>query len=322
MAKKSNGIIVVSGPLIGDSYNSFPDDYEVVYSDDKVMGQDEFNDVVREACAAVVMTSIQVDTEVIDSAPRLKILSNFGVGYDNINVKYAHEKKIVVTNTPDVLTTSCAELGVALVMAVARRLAEGNELVESDEFKGWKVDLLLGTELSGKTFGILGCGRIGQAMAKIIRGFGMKMIYHNREKLDSEIESRLGIDYVDFHGLISDSDILVITSPLNDENRHFFKLGTFQQMKRKSILINIGRGGIIKESDLVVALRKNLIGGVGLDVFEDPRNIPVELKLDSRVTLTPHIGSATWEARKAMSDLSVRAILDSIEGIVPQYIVT
>ena len=123
MAKKSNGIIVVSGPLIGDSYNSFPDDYEVVYSDDKVMGQDEFNDVVREACAAVVMTSIQVDTEVIDSAPRLKILSNFGVGYDNINVKYAHEKKIVVTNTPDVLTTSCAELGVALVMTVARRLA-------------------------------------------------------------------------------------------------------------------------------------------------------------------------------------------------------
>jgi lactate dehydrogenase-like 2-hydroxyacid dehydrogenase len=317
--ENSDGTIVITGPLIGDQQVRFPDNYEVIYSDKKVMDQEEFNDIVRDACAAIVMTNLRVDKELIDSAPKLKILSNFGVGYDNIDVKYAREKQVMVTNTPDVLTLSCAELGVALVMMTARKVVEGCQLIESGGFKGWEVDLLLGTELRGKTFGILGCGRIGQAMARIVSGFGMEMIYHNRRKLKSGIEVQLGIRYVDFQSLITDSDILVITCPLNDQNRHSFNFETFELMKKSSILVNVGRGGIIKESDLVLALREDLIGGVGLDVFENPANIPVELRLDPRVTLTPHIGSATREAREAMSALSVQAVLDVISGLKPQY---
>ena len=319
MDDRSNGTIVITGPLIGDHQAHLPDTYEVVYSDRKVMEQMEFNEVVKSACAAVVMTSLQVNQEVIDSAPKLKIISNFGVGYDNIDVEYAHQKGVLVTNTPDVLTTSCAELALALVMMTARKMAEGHRLIENGEFKGWKIDLLLGCELRGKTFGIFGCGRIGQALSKIISGFGMRVIYHNRKKLSPETETELDINYVGYQELISDSDILVITASLNDQNRHSFELETFKQMKRDSILVNIGRGGVIKESDLVLALEEDLIGGVGLDVFENPAKIPKALRCNPRVTLTPHIGSATLEARSAMSALSIKAILDVINGLEPEY---
>lgn len=321
LSEKSPGTIVISGPLIGHHHKRFSDSYEVVYSDKKVMHQEEFNESIQEACAAIVMTSITVSPQVIDSAPNLKILSNCGVGYDNIEHQYARDKGILVTNTPDVLTTSCAELGVALVMATARRLAEGFRLIENNEFSGWKIDLLLGSELCGKTLGIFGCGRIGQAMVRIIKGFGMNIIYHNRRRLSSEMEADLGMRYVGFKDLISLSDVLVVTASLNRDNSHSFTLDNFRKMKRGSMLVNIGRGGIIKESDLILALGEDLIAAVGLDVFETPHDIPLELKTDPRVTLTPHIGSATLEARESMSALAVDAVIDALCGTKPQYVV-
>tara|TARA_B100000686_G_scaffold352025_1_gene452557 strand:- start:1638 stop:2498 length:861 start_codon:yes stop_codon:yes gene_type:complete len=283
------------------------------------MSQDEFNQVAREATAAIVMTSIRVTKELIDSAPKLRVISNFGVGYDNIDVAYARKKGIIATNTPDVLTTSCAELGVALVMATSRRLVEGYRLMERNEFKGWKVDLLLGSELRNKTLGILGCGRIGQSMAGIMSGFGLNLLYHNRSKLNEDIEKELGIRYVDFLSLTAQSDILVVAAPLNDDNRHMFMLDTFREMKKNSILINIGRGGIINEQDLLVALKEGFIGGAGLDVFENPHDIPPELRYHPKVTLTPHIGSGTQEARDSMSELAVQAVVDVLNGKRPQY---
>tara|TARA_Y100001960_G_scaffold34637_1_gene31344 strand:+ start:25878 stop:26759 length:882 start_codon:yes stop_codon:yes gene_type:complete len=290
-----------------------------VYSEKNVMSQDEFNQVAREATAAIVMTSIRVTKELIDSAPKLRVISNFGVGYDNIDVAYARKKGIIATNTPDVLTTSCAELGVALVMATSRRLVEGYRLMERNEFKGWKVDLLLGSELRNKTLGILGCGRIGQSMAGIMSGFGLNLLYHNRSKLNEDIEKELGIRYVDFLSLTAQSDILVVAAPLNDDNRHMFMLDTFREMKKNSILINIGRGGIINEQDLLVALKEGFIGGAGLDVFENPHDIPPELRYHPKVTLTPHIGSGTQEARDSMSELAVQAVVDVLNGKRPQY---
>ena len=232
---------------------------------------------------------------------------------------YARKKGVIATNTPDVLTTSCAELGVALVMATSRRLVEGYRLMERNEFKGWKVDLLLGSELRNKTLGILGCGRIGQSMAGIMSGFGLNLLYHNRSKLNKDIEKELGIRYVDFLSLTAQSDILVVAAPLNDDNRHMFTLDTFREMKKNSILINIGRGGIINEKDLLVALKEGFIGGAGLDVFEDPNDIPPELRYHPKVTLTPHIGSGTEEARDSMSELAVQAVVDVLNGKRPQY---
>ena len=311
--------IVISGPLIGDHHSRCFDAYRLVYSEKNVMNQDEFNQVAREATAAIVMTSIRVTKELIDSAPKLKVISNFGVGYDNIDVAYARKKGVIATNTPDVLTTSCAELGVALVMATSRRLVEGYRLMERNEFKGWKVDLLLGSELRNKTLGILGCGRIGQSMAGIMSGFGLNLLYHNRSKLNKDIEKELGIRYVDFLSLTAQSDILVVAAPLNDDNRHMFTLDTFREMKKNSILINIGRGGIINEKDLLVALKEGFIGGAGLDVFEDPNDIPPELRYHPKVTLTPHIGSGTEEARDSMSELAVQAVVDALNGKQPQY---
>jgi len=311
--------IVISGPLIGDHHSRCFDSYRLVYSEKNVMSQDEFNQVAREATAAIVMTSIRVTKELIDSAPKLRVISNFGVGYDNIDVAYARKKGIIATNTPDVLTTSCAELGVALVMATSRRLVEGYRLMERNEFKGWKVDLLLGSELRNKTLGILGCGRIGQSMAGIMSGFGLNLLYHNRSKLNEDIEKELGIRYVDFLSLTAQSDILVVAAPLNDDNRHMFMLDTFREMKKNSILINIGRGGIINEQDLLVALKEGFIGGAGLDVFENPHDIPPELRYHPKVTLTPHIGSGTQEARDSMSELAVQAVVDVLNGKRPQY---
>ena len=191
--------------------------------------------------------------------------------------------------------------------------------MERNEFKGWKVDLLLGSELRNKTLGILGCGRIGQSMAGIMSGFGLNLLYHNRSKLNKDIEKELGIRYVDFLSLTAQSDILVVAAPLNDDNRHMFTLDTFRKMKKNSILINIGRGGIINEKDLLVALKEGFIGGAGLDVFEDPNDIPPELRCHPKVTLTPHIGSGTEEARDSMSELAVQAVVDVLNGKRPQY---
>ena len=319
MSEELKDTIVISGPLIGDHHSRCFDSYRLVYSEKNVMSQDEFNQVAREATAAIVMPSIRVTKELIDSAPKLRVISNFGVGYDNIDVAYARKKGIIATNTPDVLTTSCAELGVALVMATSRRLVEGYRLMERNEFKGWKVDLLLGSELRNKTLGILGCGRIGQSMAGIMSGFGLNLLYHNRSKLNEDIEKELGIRYVDFLSLTAQSDILVVAAPLNDDNRHMFMLDTFREMKKNSILINIGRGGIINEQDLLVALKEGFIGGAGLDVFENPHDIPPELRYHPKVTLTPHIGSGTQEARDSMSELAVQAVVDVLNGKRPQY---
>ena len=319
MSAKTEEIVVISGPLIGNHHTRLSDSYKLIYSDQNVMNQREFNKQIRKATGVITMTSLQITKELIDASPKLRIISNFGVGYDNIDVRYAQKRGVIVSNTPDVLTTSCAELGVALIMATSRRLVEGSLLIERDEFKGWKVDLLLGSELRNKTLGVLGCGRIGQALVRIMAGFNMNILYHNRNSLDTDLEAALDIRYVDFHSLVVQSDILMITAPLNKENKHTFTLDVFRQMKNESILINIGRGGIIKESDLILALKENIIGGVGLDVFEDPTNVPGEFKNDPRVTLTPHIGSGTTEARDSMSSLAVRAVLDVLEGKRPLY---
>ena len=308
--------VLVTGPLIGDSVSRLANHFRVEYSKNEVMGQEAFSRAVTDAWGIVTMTSLRVDRNIIDSSPQLKAIANLGVGCDNIDVSYAQTRGITVTNTPDVLSESTAEMGMGLLLATSRRIVEGDRMVRAGEFSGWKVDLLLGSELNGKTLGILGCGRIGQAMARMAGAFEMRVLYHNRGRLQAEGESRLQLTGVDFDGLLEESDFVVITAPLNEESHHLF-----ERMKRSVILINIGRGPVIKEVDLIAALERNLIAGVALGVLESPPSVADRLKECPNVTLTPHLGSATTEARTAMSDLVIDALLDVYHGRVPNHVV-
>ena len=314
--------VLITGPLIGDSVSRLVNHFRVEYSKNEVMNQTAFSHAVKDAWGIVTMTSLSVDRHIIDSSPELKVISNLGVGCDNIDVSYAQSKGITVTNTPDVLSESTAEMAMGLLLATSRRIIEGDHMVKAGSFSGWKVDLLLGSELNGKTLGILGCGSIGQAIARIAGGFEMQVLYCNRSRLPDEVETRLHLSAVDFDGLLEESDFLVITTPLNKESHHLFDLKAFERMKTSAILVNIGRGPVIKEVDLIAALETNLIAAVALDVFEMPPNVAEQLKTRVNVTLTPHLGSATTEARSRMSDLVIDAILDVHEGRVPDYVVS
>ena len=314
--------VLITGPLIGDSVSRLVNHFRVEYSKNEVMNQTAFSHAVKDAWGIVTMTSLSVDRHIIDSSPELKVISNLGVGCDNIDVSYAQSKGITVTNTPDVLSESTAEMAMGLLLATSRRIIEGDHMVKAGGFSGWKVDLLLGSELNGKTLGILGCGSIGQAIARIAGGFEMQVLYCNRSRLPDEVETRLHLSAVDFDGLLEESDFLVITTPLNKESHHLFDLKAFERMKTSAILVNIGRGPVIKEVDLIAALETNLIAAVALDVFEMPPNVAEQLKTRVNVTLTPHLGSATTEARSRMSDLVINAILDVHEGRVPDYVVS
>ena len=314
--------VLITGPLIGNSVSRLVDHFRVEYSKDEVMNQAAFSNAVTDAWGIVTMTSLSVDRHIIDSSPQLKVISNLGVGCDNIDVSYAQSKGITVTNTPDVLSESTAEMGMGLLLSTSRRIIEGDHMVKAGDFSGWKVDLLLGSELNGKTLGILGCGSIGRAMARMAGGFEMRILYCNRSRLPDEVETRLHLSAVDFDGLLENSDFLVITAPLNKESHHLFDLKAFERMKTSAILVNIGRGPVIKEVDLIAALETNLIAAVALDVFEMPPNVAEQLKTHVNVTLTPHLGSATTEARSAMSDLVIDAILDVHEGRVPNCVVS
>ena len=314
--------VLITGPLIGNSVSRLVNHFRVEYSKNEVMNQTAFSHAVKDAWGIVTMTSLSVDRHIIDSSPQLKVISNLGVGCDNIDVSYAQSKGITVTNTPDVLSESTAEMAMGLLLATSRRIIEGDHMVKAGSFSGWKVDLLLGSELNGKTLGILGCGSIGQAIARIAGGFEMQVLYCNRSRLPDEVETRLHLSAVDFDGLLEKSDFLVITTPLNKESHHLFDLKAFERMKTSAILVNIGRGPVIKEVDLIAALETNLIAAVALDVFEMPPNVAEQLKTRVNVTLTPHLGSATTEARSRMSDLVINAILDVHEGRVPDYVVS
>tara|TARA_B100001765_G_scaffold19210_1_gene11035 strand:+ start:1849 stop:2802 length:954 start_codon:yes stop_codon:yes gene_type:complete len=314
--------VLITGPLIGNSVSRLVNHFRVEYSKNEVMNQTAFSHAVKDAWGIVTMTSLSVDRHIIDSSPQLKVISNLGVGCDNIDVSYAQSKGITVTNTPDVLSESTAEMAMGLLLATSRRIIEGDHMVKAGGFSGWKVDLLLGSELNGKTLGILGCGSIGQAIARIAGGFEMQVLYCNRSRLPDEVETRLHLSAVDFDGLLEKSDFLVITTPLNKESHHLFDLKAFERMKTSAILVNIGRGPVIKEVDLIAALETNLIAAVALDVFEMPPNVAEQLKTRVNVTLTPHLGSATTEARSRMSDLVINAILDVHEGRVPDYVVS
>lgn len=268
---------------------------------------------VKNCDALISLLTEKIDKEVIDQMPHCKIIANYAVGYNNIDINYAKKKKIIVTNTPDVLTQSTADLTMALVLACARRISEGEKLLREGKFKGWKPKQLLGMELKDKIFGILGAGRIGTAVARRAKSFGTNIIYVDNKR-NPKFEKNTGAKKVSLKHLLGKSDILSIHLPLNNLTYHYLNIERLNQIKRNSILINTARGEIIDEKALIRLLKKNTLMAVGLDVFEDEPSINPELLKFANVLVLPHLGSATQEARNGMAELAVRNVINVLNG--------
>jgi glyoxylate reductase len=239
------------------------------------------------------------------------VIANVAVGYDNIDVAHARARGIVVTNTPDVLTESVADFTWSLILAITRRLAEGERLVRRGEWKGWALDLLLGTELRGKQLGLVGVGRIGRAVAARAPAFGMKVAYTSRREIEG-IGEALSLDR-----LLLTSDIVSLHVPLTPETRHLIDRRALTRMKRSAYLINTARGPVIDEEALAWALHQHLLAGAALDVYEHEPAVHADLLRLENVLLVPHLASGTTETRTAMADLAVENVLAVLEGRPP-----
>jgi glyoxylate reductase len=271
---------------------------------------------------ALLCVGSKVDRAVLDAVgPRLKIVANWGVGYNNIDADYAAQKGIMVTNTPDVLTETTADLSWAILMAVARRVVEADVYVRAGQFQGFKPFAMLGADVWGKTLGIIGCGRIGQAVGRRAQGFGMRVLYHNRKPLDKETESALGAHYMEIDALLKESDFVSLNVPLTEETHHLIDARRLSLMKPSAFLVNTTRGPVVDEQALLAALREKQIAGAALDVFEKEPAVTPGLTELPNVVLTPHIGSGSWETRTAMAYVSVRNIIAALEGQPPPNLV-
>ena len=262
----------------------------------------------------------RVDGELMDAHSELKLVANYAVGFNNIDLDAARGRGITVTNTPGVLTEATADLAMALILATARRLVEGDRLVRRGEFKGIAPEFHLGWDLQGRTLGIFGLGRIGAALAVRARAFGLKIIYHNRRPTE-EIGRALEAEYVSFDDLLARSDFLSVNAPLTDETNHRFTMTEFRAMKQSAIIINTGRGPLIKEDDLAEALGLGLIAAAGLDVYEKEPNVTPALLEMENVVLSPHLGSATKEVRIRMAHLVADNVLAFVQGRTPPHVV-
>lgn len=288
--------------------------------EDRPMERAKVLERIEDKDGLLSMITDNVDGELMDRAPRLRMIANMAVGYNNIDVKAATARRIPVSNTPGVLTDATAELAFALILATARRIVEMDRLTRRGEFRWWAPMLFLGTEVTGKTLGIIGLGRIGKAVARRGRGFDMRVLYHNRERMGIDEERELQVEYAGLSRLLAESDFISLHVPLTGETKHLIGERELARMKPTAFLINTSRGPVVDEKALVQVLRKRKIGGAGLDVYEsEPALAPGLTELDN-VTLLPHVGSGTLETRTRMASLAVENLLAGLRGDVPPNI--
>lgn len=289
-------------------------DVQVLDFGSRIPTEDQLIDAAHDADALITLLSDPITARVLRGCPGLKVVAQFAVGYDNIDLDAARREEIVVTNTPDVLTNATADFAFTLLLSVTRRLREADRYVREGRFIRWETDCLLGRDLQGKTLGIVGMGRIGTATARRALGFGMKIIYHNRHRVNPTTERLFSARYSAMDSLLRESDVVTLHCNLTAETRHLIDRHALAKMKHEAILINTARGAIVREDDLVSALQEGKIGGAGLDVFEsEPEIHPGLLELDN-VVLAPHLASATLETRTKMSQMCVEAVLAVLSG--------
>lgn len=289
---------------------------------DRPLKEEEFLEQAKGKDALLTLLTDKVNGDVMDAVgPQLKVVSNYAVGFDNINIKDATDRGIVVTNTPsDEVNEAVAEHTWALILSLARRIVEADESTRRGSYRGWEPGIFLGNGLLGKTLGIIGLGRIGSMVARRAKGYNMKLLYNKREP-DPEKERELGVVFTELDELLTESDFITLHVPLTEETRHMINKSAFEKMKKGAFVINTSRGPVIYEHDLVDAIRSGKIAGAALDVYENEPNINPELIGMENTILTPHIASATWEARDKMGQQAVSAILSVLQGKKPENIV-
>jgi glyoxylate reductase len=287
------------------------------YDQDPPMERQRLLESVSDKVGLLCTITDRIDAELLDHAPALKVIANFGVGFEHIDVEAATRRGIPVTNTPGVLTDSTADLTLALILATARRVVEGDRRVREGKFQYWAPLLFLGADVNGKTLGLIGLGRIGQAVAQRAVGFGMKLIYYSRIRLQPAREQELQVSYAPLETLLREADFVSLHVPLSPQTRHLIGGQELQLMKASAYLINTARGPVVDEAALVEALRRGEIRGAGLDVYErEPALTPGLANLEN-VVLLPHVGSASVETRTRMARMAVNNLLAGLRGDQP-----
>jgi glyoxylate reductase len=283
-----------------------------VYSGGGTITPEELREKAAGCHALVTMLTERIDGALLDAAPDLRIVANVAVGYNNVDVPAARARGVVVTNTPDVLTDSVADFTWGLILAIMRRIPEGDRVVRRHEWKGWAFDYMLGTELRGKQLGLVGLGRIAKAVASRAPVFGVRVAYTSRSAPDLPGAERMSLDQ-----LLNTSDIVSLHVPLTDDTRHLIDKKALTRMKRSAYLINTARGPVVDEAALAWALQQRLIAGAALDVYEQEPTVHPDLFALENVLLVPHLGSGTTETRTAMADLAVSNVIAVLNGKPP-----
>jgi glyoxylate reductase len=279
---------------------------------DGVLTKDELVTRVKGKQALVVAALDKIDKDVIDAGADLKVVANVAVGYNNLDVPYARSRGIVVTNTPDVLTEATANMAITLILSVTRRIVEGDRVVRRGGWKGFALDFMIGSEVRDRQLGVVGLGRIGQAVAEKASHFGMKIAYHNPSP-----RAVPGYENMSLDQLLATSDVVSLHVPLSPQTRHLIDRTALSRMKRSAYLINTSRGPVVDEDALAWALRESVIKGAGLDVYEEEPKIHPGLLALENVVLVPHMASATAETRAAMYDLVARNVVNVLNGQPP-----
>jgi len=267
---------------------------------------------IKDADAVISLLSDKFDKEVIDNLSKCKIIANYAVGFNNIDLDYAKSKGIIITNTPDVLTDATADLAITLLLSCARRFHEAEKLVREKKFKGWSPELLLGYDLKNKTLGIVGAGRIGQATALRALGFGLKILYFSRTR-KTEFENQTKAKKISLNLLIKKSDFISLHLPLTRETKLLMNRSNMKFLKPNAVVINTARGEIIDEKYLIQLLKSKKIFAAGFDVYENEPNLNPELYKLENAILLPHIGSATIETRNAMAELAAKNVINVLK---------
>ncbi|KAF3887574.1 MULTISPECIES: 2-hydroxyacid dehydrogenase [Nostocales] len=270
---------------------------------------------VKTVDGLLCLLSDRIDKQLIEAGTCLKVISQMAVGYDNIDIPTATAQKIPVGHTPGVLTDATADFAWALLMAAARRVVEADKLTRAGLWRTWEPDLLLGPNIAGATLGIVGLGRIGQAVARRAKGFDMRVLYTSKHRCQPELEQALGVEFVSFESLLQESDFVTIHTPLSDDTYHLFSDRQFELMKQSAILVNTARGGVVNQDDLYQALLQGQIAGAAIDVT-DPEPIPIDsplLTLDNLI-IAPHIGSASRQTREKMANMAIANLIAGLKG--------
>jgi len=314
--------VLITRKILAEAMNYLQEhvDYEIGAAD-RTPTKQEIIEKITDKEGLLCWLVDPIDKDVIDSARSLKIIANCAVGYDNIDIKEAKKRGILVTNTPGVLTETTADLTWALIFAVARRIPAADRFTREKRFRGWELELLLGKEITGKYLGIIGMGRIGKAVALRAQAFRMKIVYSDSQRLAPEEEKKYKATYLPLDELLSSADIITIHATLTPQSLHLISGEKIKLIKKDAILINVARGPIIDEKALSEALEKKQIWGAGLDVYEREPEVEERLLSLDNVVLLPHIGSASYETRLKMAMMAARNLVQGLSGEQPDNLV-